>query len=187
MQNPRLAARYAKSLIDLSMEMNGLESTLADMRLIEQACSVSHEFLNMLRSPIISADKKIAIINSIFGTNISDLTKRFAHLLIAKGREMFLAEISTAFIAQYNVHKNIATVNLTTATPIDDKLKAAIVAKVTPLMRQGCTVEVKSAVNKDLIGGFVVEVEDKLFDASIRKRLADVRAGVVDTSYVSKM
>jgi F-type H+-transporting ATPase subunit delta len=187
MQNPRLAARYAKSLLDLSKEMNKLDGTLADMQLVENVCASSSVFLNMLRSPVIAADKKISIIDAIFGQNLSDLTKRFIHLLIAKGREFFLYEIATTFVTQYNVLSNITTLKLTTAAPIDENMKAQIVAKVAPLMPSGCSVQISTAVDKDLIGGFVVEIEDKLYDASIRKRLADVKAGVVDTSYVSKM
>ena len=186
MQNPRLATRYAKSLLDLSVEMKSLDATLADMQLIEHTCAVSHEFQNMLRSPIISSEKKIAIIDAILGKHISELSKRFIHLLISKGRELNLAEISTAFVTQYNVVKNITTVKLTTATKIDNKLKDSIISKVSSLMH-GAKVELQSEVNKDLIGGFVVEVEDKLYDASIRKRLADVRSNVVDSSYVAKL
>jgi F-type H+-transporting ATPase subunit delta len=187
MQNPRLASRYAKSLIDLSHEMNALETTLADMQLLDQTCAVSHDFVNMLRSPIIAGDKKIAIVDAVFGKNITELTTRFINLLITKGREENLPEIAGAFISQYNVLKNITTVKLTTAAPIDAALQANIISKVSGLMREGCKVEIKASVNKDLIGGFVVEVDDKLYDASVRKRLADVRAGVIDTSYVSKM
>ena len=61
MQNPRLAARYAKSLLDLAVEQNQLETTLADMQLLENICRQSREFTVMLRSPVIQADKKHAI------------------------------------------------------------------------------------------------------------------------------
>lgn len=186
MQNPRLATRYAKSLLDLSHEMNSLEATLADMKLIEHVCNISHDFQNMLRSPVITSDKKNAIIDLVIGAHISELSKRFIHLLINKGRELNLAEIATAFVTQYNVMKKITTVRLTTATEIDQKMKDSIISRIGALL-SGNTIELKSGVNKDLIGGFVVEVEDKLYDASIRKRLADVRANVVDTSYVKKL
>ncbi len=186
MLNPRLATRYAKSLIDLSNEMGCLETSLADMQLIEHVCNISADFRNMLRSPIITSEKKIAVIDEILGKNISDLTRRFIHLLIVKGRELNLGEISTAFVTQYNILKHVTTVKITTAVAIDGKLRDSIIAKISTML-PGNTIDLKSNVNADLIGGFVVEVEDKLYDASIRKRLADVRSSVVDTSYVQKM
>ena len=186
MQNPRLATRYAKSLLDLTIERNSLEITLADMQSIEAVCHQCHDFENMLRSPIIHGDKKLAIVDEVFGKDLHELTRAFIALLVTKGRELNLSEIASAFITQYNVYKNITLVKLTTAAPLDAKVKDAIVAKIGTYMA-GNTVDMTTEVDPDLIGGFVVEVADKLYDASIRKRLADVRAKVVDTSYVSKI
>ena len=65
MPNPRLASRYAKSLIDLSVERNQLELVYADMKYLQAVCKASKEFMNFLVSPIIKADKKEAIITAI--------------------------------------------------------------------------------------------------------------------------
>ncbi len=186
MQNPRLATRYAKSLLDLTIERDSLESTLADMQLLDRICVQNHDFVNMLRSPVITSEKKLSILNLILTGNVNELTLAFLQLLINKGRELNLPEIATAFLAQYNAHKNITTVKLTTAASIDTALKNSIIAKVSASMPQG-TIDLKTEVDTELIGGFVVEVGDKLYDASVRKSLADIRSKIVDMSYVSKM
>ena len=64
MPNPRLASRYAKSLIDLSTERNQLEHVYNDMQYLQQVNKISPEFVNLLRSPVISADKKQSIIDA---------------------------------------------------------------------------------------------------------------------------
>jgi F-type H+-transporting ATPase subunit delta len=111
MPNPRLASRYAKSLLDLAVEQNALEATLKDVQLLE-ATGKNRDFANMLRSPIIKGDKKQEILKAIFGSNLGQLTQAFVNLLISKGREANLPEIATAFISQYKAMKNIRTVKL---------------------------------------------------------------------------
>jgi F-type H+-transporting ATPase subunit delta len=186
MQNPRLASRYAKSLLDLAIEQNALDSTLQDVQLMENVCRASRDFVNMLNSPIIKAGKKQQIIDAVIGNQLSPLTKAFATLLVNKGREGNLPEIVTAFIRQYKELKKIKTVKLTTASPINDTVKNAILNKLLGSMPDQ-SVDLKTEVNPDLIGGFVLQMEDKLFDASVRRDLNDIKAQFLDNSYVSRL
>ncbi|MCW3123811.1 MAG: atpH [Flavipsychrobacter sp.] len=187
MQNPRLANRYAKSLLDLTIERNSLEDTLKDMQLLHGICSQSRDFVAMLKSPVISGDKKQSVVFEVLkSNNVGELTKKFISLLITKGRELNLPEIAEAFIAQYNLLKSIRTVTLTTAAPMTDAVKSSITAKIAGFM-PGDKIELKTAVDESLIGGFVLETEDKLYDASIKKSLDDVKTKLLDYTYVAKM
>lgn len=186
MQNPRLASRYAKSLLDLAVEKNSVEDTLKDIRMMDAVCRSNRDFEMMLRSPVIKGDKKTAIISAVFSNSLSPLTKAFINLMVSKGREANMPEIAAAFIAQYNEMKNIRTVNLTTAAPVSDEMKNSLVAKVSAFM-PGSTVSLTAKVDPALIGGFVLETEGKLFDASVRKKLNDIKSSIVDNSYVARM
>src|ERR1700694_2946562 len=115
MPNPRLAFRYAKSLLDLAVEKEQLEQVYADMLYLQQLTKMSRDFLNLLRSPVVSPDRKQGIIESIVSKNIGPITAAFTRLLTAKGREGELPEIITAFIQQYRTRKGIHIVKLTTA------------------------------------------------------------------------
>ena len=55
MPNPRLAARYAKSILGLAIEKSQLEEVYKDMVLLQETCKSSRDFVNLLRSPIIKA------------------------------------------------------------------------------------------------------------------------------------
>ena len=57
MPNVRLAGRYAKSLLDLAIEQSQMDTVYADMKYFQSVCSHSHEFVNVLRSPIIKAKR----------------------------------------------------------------------------------------------------------------------------------
>ena len=187
MQNPRLATRYAKSVLDLAIERNSVEAMLADMQLLHAICVQSRDFEVMLRSPVISGDKKLSVITAILKShNVNEITKAFINLLVAKGRELNLPEIAAAFIEQYNILKKIRTVKLTTAAPMNDAIKKTLASKIAGYMPND-TIDLKTAVDGNLIGGFVLEVEDKLYDASVKKHLNDVKAQIIDTSYVAKL
>lgn len=186
MQNPRLASRYAKSLLDLAIEQNQLETTLMDVQLLTAVSHQSRDFANMLRSPIIKADKKQSIINAVLGDRLGVLSKAFINLLVNKGREGNLPEIAEAFISQYKEMKNIKTVKLSSAMPLSDSVKQAIRAKVEAGM-PGAQIELKEEIKPELIGGFVLQVGDNLVDASIRRDLNDVKAQFLKNMYVSEL
>ncbi len=186
MLNPRLAHRYAKSLLDLAVEKNCLDAVLADMQLIDNICTKSPDFTSMLRSPVISGDKKLSIINQILKAHINNFTSLFLNLIVSKGRELNLPEIAIAFTEQYNELKNIRTVKITTASAMTPAVADSIQGKVASYLPKG-TIDLKTEVNEELIGGFVLEFENKQYDASVRKSLNDLRTRITDTSYVNKL
>lgn len=187
MQNPRLAARYAKSLLDLAIEKNSLEDILKDMQLLNAICIQSRDFAGMLRSPVISSDRKLNVITEVLKSySVNALTTAFINLLVTKGRELNLPEIAVAFLAQYNTVKHIRVVKLTTATKMDASIKSSIEAKIAGFMPTD-TMQLETAIDEQLIGGFVLEVEDKLYDASVRKHLTDIKTMLVDHTYESKI
>ena len=186
MKNPRLAGRYAKSLIDLAVEKNELEKVYADMQYLQAVCKVSREFVGLLKSPIIPIDKKSGALKAVTNGKISELTTAFNQLLINKNREFYLPEIVNAFIDQYNTIKGIHKVKLTTAAPISEEMKAAIVNKMkseTKLQQ----IELETAVKEELIGGFVLEFNNNLVDASVQRDLRDVRKQFEKNVYVQQI
>ena len=90
MNNPRLATRYAKSIIDLAVEQNQLDTVYNDMKFIMRICKSNPDFVALLRSPIIKPTTKGKIIESITKERVSDLTSSFIKLLVTKTRELNL-------------------------------------------------------------------------------------------------
>ncbi|MEI6948015.1 ATP synthase F1 subunit delta [Paraflavisolibacter sp. H34] len=183
MLNPRLAARYAKSLIDLAQEQGQLEKVYADMVLLQNITRSNREFLNFLRSPIISADKKEKILTAVMGTKVGPLTAAFAKLLVNKSRESALPEIITAFIQQYKDIKGIRTVKLTTAAPISEAVKNAIVEQVKKAGNIK-NLDLETSVNEKLIGGFVLQTGDKMVDVSIAHDLKEIERQFQNNDFI---
>ena len=186
MLNPRLATRYAKSLIDLSKERGELEQVFNDMLLLQKICDGNRDFVVVLRSPVIPPDKKIRIIEAVTKGKVSKLTDGFVRLMINKGRESNLPEVINAFIVQYKKFKNIYTAKLTTATPISDELKKIIINHIreTTEMQH---IEMETEVNENIIGGFVLQIGDQLVDGSISYDLKEVARQFENNDFIYKV
>ena len=186
MNNPRLAGRYAKSLIDLAIELNQLDAVYADMKLLQGLGKTNPDFTAVLRSPVIKPGTKEKIIDSVLTSRIGNTSSSFIRLLVRKGRESNLIEIANAFIGQFNKIKGIYKVKLTTATPVSDDLKTEILNKIrstTPMQN----IELETIVREELIGGFLLEMEGTLVDASILRDLKDIRKQFMDNIYIQKI
>ena len=186
MNNPRLAIRYAKSLLDLANEKKVLEEVFNDMKFLQKVCNTNKDFVAVLKSPIIKEDKKNHIIEAITSGRINPLSSLFIKLLGAKGRESNLPEIISSFIDQYNTLKGIHKAKITTAAPIDNDLKNIFISKIKSSANIE-NVELDTAVDEKLIGGFVLEMEGKLVDSSILRDLKDVQKQFMKNDYVYKL
>jgi F-type H+-transporting ATPase subunit delta len=173
MTNPRLAHRYAKSLLDLSKERGQLENVFNDMLFLQQVIKSSRDLLIMLRSPVITSDKKIKVLEAITSGKVTDTTVLFAKLLISKGREGNLPEVINAFIKEYKELKNIHSVTLTTAVPVSDEVKNRFIEQIkrTTAIQN---IELETKVDEKIIGGFILQTDDQLVDASISYDLREI-------------
>ena len=186
MSNLRLASRYAKSLVDLAVEQQQLDAVYADIKVLQSICQTNSDFVAMLKSPIISSDKKEKIVIAVTSDKIGKLTAAFLTLLINKSREYSLPEIVKAFIDQYNKINDIHPVKLTTAVPVSDQVKNAILDKIrsTTSMKK---IELETVVKDELIGGFTLEVGDSFVDASILRDLNDVKKQFLNNDFIQSM
>jgi F-type H+-transporting ATPase subunit delta len=186
MPNPRLASRYAKSVLDLAVEKGQLEPVYDDMLYLQQLTKVSRDFLNLLRSPIVSNDKKLSAIDSVIVKNVGELTLAFVRLLVIKNREAELPEIIVAFIKQYKEKKGIHTVKMTTAVPVSDAVKNEIIEQVRKTSGMQ-NIEVESVVEPGIIGGFVLQTGDQLIDASIAYDLKQVARKFENNDFIYRV
>jgi F-type H+-transporting ATPase subunit delta len=186
MLNPRLAGRYAKSLLGLAIENGQLEQVYKDMQYLLTVTRGNHDFVVVLKSPVINPEKKTQILHAVTGGNISELTELFIRLLLKKGREMNLPEIASAFIEQYKQHKEIYTVKLTTAIPVSEQVKAEILDKVRSESSIK-TIELTTVVDESLIGGFVLQIGNTLVDASISYDLNAIKKQFLNNDFIYKI
>ena len=86
MKEPRVAARYAKSIMLLAKEKALLEKVYADMVMLHQLIGESKDLSLMLKSPILTDEKKLEAVNAIFNGHVDELTMNFMGLVIRQNR-----------------------------------------------------------------------------------------------------
>jgi F-type H+-transporting ATPase subunit delta len=170
-----IAERYAKAWFDMAVEKGVLEEVRSDAIRLEVLIRESKPLKLFLRAPIINPGKKRSVLDSIL-KGFNPVTIAFVNLLVRKRREAVIPEVVAQFIEQYNLLKNIIVLKVKTAAPMTDDLRSqflSVMAKYTE-----SNIEITEAVDESVIGGFVLEWDDKQYDASIQKQIERMKKGL---------
>jgi F-type H+-transporting ATPase subunit delta len=186
MADIRAASRYVKSLLDLAVEKNALEEVHKDMLLFSQVVASSRPLALLLRNPIVKHDQKLAVLNKIFGSKVHSLTKAFFEIITRKNREPILESVAREFHNAYNEYKGIGKASVTTAIPLDAKLRAEV-EKLVKTYSDKKEIELVEQVDPELIGGFVLKVGDKQVDASIKSKLKALKVKFSENPYIKEL
>ncbi|MEM6297405.1 MAG: ATP synthase F1 subunit delta [Bacteroidota bacterium] len=173
MSDIRVARRYAKSLILISQEMNNLDQVHEDMVLVRDTVEESRDLELLLKSPIVNSGKKRLILEAIFGGKVAEVTTKFFQILLRKGRERFLFEITKQFHLQYNDLNSIEMAEVVTPFALTEELRQSFIGVVKEVSGKS-GVELRETVNEELIGGYVLRIRDRQIDDSVRSRLNDL-------------
>lgn len=177
----RVAGRYAKSLIDLARERGKFDVVTENIRHFHTSTQ-NRDLRVLLASPVISPEKKNKVMDALFG-DYDEITRAFLRIVIDKHREEALPEIAEAYLEQYREERGISVVSLRSAAPLDRSAVEAIKRK---LVDQGMTterIELTEEVDPELLGGFVLQVGDKLWDASAKSQLNTLRKEFTGNAY----
>lgn len=178
MSQYRITSRYAKALLDLSIEKNALKEVHNDVNVIVDTCEDSRQLVVLFKNPIILPQKKLAILKALFEGKVNELTIKFLEVLVRKNRSHFIFEVMEMFLAQYKTHEKIADAVLYTAT----KTTEATNDSVTKMLHDatGEDVRLKTVIDEDLIGGFKIRYKDRLLDASVSSKLNELKKDLLD-------
>jgi F-type H+-transporting ATPase subunit delta len=185
MVDSRATSRYVKSLLSLAVERNGLEAVHADMLMFSKVVEENRPFELMLKNPIIKHEKKRDILEKVFAGRVHPLTMAIFDILTRKNREPLLPAIAKEFHTAYNIHKGIGKATITSAVPLDAELRSEfenIVKKLSTTDK----VELIEKVDKDIIGGFVLNVGDRQVDASIKNKLKALKVEFSQNPYIKE-
>ncbi len=175
MNESKISVRYAKALFQLAVEKKLLEKVYNDMLFISETCKIQ-QFTEVLDSPIIIPSKKKVILHAILENNIEDITLSLIDLLIKNGRESFLPAVTRVFRDETLKYRGITDTTLITAVPVNEKIRKQITELVTSTFKT--KVELKEIVDDNIIGGFILKVEDNYIDASVRNKLRKIKKGL---------
>lgn len=181
MKRTKLAARYAKALFEFAKERNEVEEISKDILLIDDTFDNNPELRFTFNSPIVHSDKKAAILRDLFESRVSEPSFRYLMLILRKGRELQLDTICSEYVKIYKASKNIVTLDVFTAQPMEDAAREKIKAKVAG--ETNANIELVEHLSPELIGGIVIKYNDYMMDASILNSLNKLKRELTDNTY----
>ncbi len=168
----RAAVRYAKAILDLAQTQGSAAQVAEDMAKITAAVKESKELLDFLNSPNVKGDVKLSALKEIFAGS-QNITESLFQLLQENKRFSILPAIAIQYKAQFDAASGIETAVVTTAFAIDADLEAKVLAKIKQFTNNH--VNIKNVVDPAIIGGFIIRLGDKQFNASIAARLLSLK------------
>lgn len=177
MHETRVTIRYAKALFELAREENELARIEQDLKRLDQAVAGSAELRNLLFSPTIQSAEKWRVLQSLFLKELHPVTLRFLQLLTEKNREGLLAFIIRRFMQLLDEYRGILRGQLITAYPFAKQQLATLKKKLDE--RTGKDVHLEERIDPDLLGGFIIRLNDTVIDTSIRNQLQKMRSRLV--------
>ncbi len=172
MAGTRAAIRYAKAILEIAQANNNTAKVATDMNAIVNAVKDSKELRNFLQSPIIKGDIKYASLVEIFAAAQKE-TKSLFQLLLTNKRFELLPNIALDFQALVNELNGVEIAKVTTAFPLTVELEAKILAKIKEFSNKTITIE--NSVDESIIGGFILTMGDKQYNASVASRLQNLK------------
>ncbi|MCB0508482.1 MAG: ATP synthase F1 subunit delta [Chitinophagales bacterium] len=174
MSAEKLGTRYAKALFNEATEKASLDAVYADLNSIDNALNASKELQNVFKSPIIKNYKKEAIAQQLFDGKVSAITANFLKLIINQNRDAYLRDIMRAFFKLYNETKGISEVTVTTAVPLEKESENKIVEFIKKTSGYP-NVKINQKIDASILGGFIVDFGNKLYDNSVRYKLNKIK------------
>ncbi len=169
----RVARRYTKALFELAQEQKILSKIDHDMQLIRKLIKESSDFQDFLSNPLIAEAQKKEILSEIFEKKVGQLTLNFLELLASKRRIAALPAIAEQFRDMMLKYQNIVEGELISAVPLDLEQSDLIKKYLEKMLGQ--TIRLEQKIQPEIVGGFVVRVQDMVIDSSIRLQLNKLR------------
>lgn len=172
MANSRAAVRYAKAIIEIAQANSNAENVLNDMNSIQTAIQDNHELSDFLQNPVVKGENKFNAVSEIF-SSVQNETKGLFQLLLANKRFGILPAITKQYKTLYNEANGIELAVVTTAFPLTAELESKVLAKIKEFSNKKVTVT--NVVDPSIIGGFVLRMGDKQYNASVANRLQQLK------------
>jgi F-type H+-transporting ATPase subunit delta len=173
MSYTKITARYAAAFFDLATERGLVENASEDMETLNNVCISNRDFVRMLQNPVIHADKKMKVMALIFGSSFNKISINFLNLMVRKRRERYLPAIAEAYNDLYKISKGIKTAYVTSAVALAENEKAGVLDILKKLTDK--KIDLVEKTNTNLIGGFVINVDDYQIDQSLSTKIKELK------------
>ena len=168
MSSTRAAIRYAKAILEIADSKKAASEVSADMALIASTITGNSELSSFIHNPLVITETKKDVVSEVFAS-VNAVTKSLFHLLLENKRFEILDGIAIEYNKLFDIMNDVEVAKVTTAIPMDAALEAKVSAKIATISNKKITIE--NIVDPAIIGGFILRIGDKQYNASIADRL----------------
>ena len=168
MAGSRAAIRYAKAVLSLASDQKAESVVDKDMKLIAQTIAENEDLDKLLKSAIIKSELKKEMLNKLF-PKLNDMTSNLFEVLVSNKRIDILGDIVIKYSVLFDELKGKERAIVTTALPMTKDLEVKVLKKVKELTSK--SVELENIVDESIIGGFILTIGDKQYNASVANNL----------------
>ena len=168
MSSTRAAIRYAKAILDMANSKSAANEVSQDMTLIATTIKGNLELNTFIQNPTIKVEVKESALLEVF-TSVNNVTKGLFHLLLENKRFEILESIALEYNKLFDEANGIEVAKVTTAIAMTPELEAKVLAKIKEFSNKKVTIE--NIVDASIIGGFILRIGDKQYNASVANRL----------------
>lgn len=183
MNESQISVRYAKALFQSASEQQLLDKVYVDMALLADVCRID-DFNYMLTTPSLKDSKKIQVADSVFRDRVSGISMALIRLVITNKREAYLPAIARNYRDFYRKSRGIKTASMVTAQEVDESVKERIKSLISKAYK--AEVELTTLVDEEMIGGFILNIEDSQYDASVLSSLKKMKKQLLQTHLEKK-
>ena len=168
-----VSKRYALALFETGLELDRLKQFKDEINNVSNVLEMEPKIEMILTHPKISNDEKKELLDNLFEKHVSREMLNFLYVIIDKRRERYIKEINEHYNFLYNEEKNIVSATVVTAVPMaknqEEKLKVILNNKLNK------NVELNNVVDKSIIGGAMLKVDNKVIDGSVKGQLDSIK------------
>ena len=180
MKGSRVSKRYAKALFKEGKEKNKLDSLRQDLDQLAKVYQESSEFRKVIDSPVIPANTKEGVFKDIFQNKIDRITFDFVLLLIRNGREHLLPEVIQFFGEILDDHQGIIRGKVYSVVSLSDDQLNELKSKLDRMTSKN--VILTQSKDKSILGGFIIKINDRVIDASLRNQLSKMGEYLIEVN-----
>lgn len=168
-----ISKTYGEALFDLCLEKNTLDLVEAEIKAVKEAFAENADLYKFLNHPKITKEEKVAFIENLLKGRASDDVTGFLVIIVEKGRYDDIDEIFDYFLARVREHKNIGVAKVTSAMELNDEQKKKLEDKLLATTKY-VQFDIDYKVDKELIGGLIIRIGDRVVDSSLRTKLKNL-------------
>ena len=164
---------YARALLDVVGAEGDADRLSDELFRVARAFGESEELKDALGDPLIPYDKKRSIVDDLIGARTSSVTVALVNMLVGTNRLKDFEAITKRMMGLAAESEGHVVAEVRSAIELDDATQDRLAAKLTEVT--GKAVKLNVVIDPSVVGGLIAQVEDTLFDGSVRSRLLELR------------